>query len=169
MEILRLLSVNEIAAQIISFLLLFFVLRIFVWKRLLKLIDERRERIAAEFKNIEDTKESVAKLKSDYEARLNTIDLQAREKIKQAVEAGRSLSEDLKRQAQLEAQKIIEQGREDIKYELLKVKQELKEEVVDLAIRAAEEVILERLTEVEDKRLVRDFLDKIDTMEHPRV
>jgi len=52
MELLKLLSANEIVAQIISFLLVFTLLRIFVWKHFLKILDDRRDRIASELKVI---------------------------------------------------------------------------------------------------------------------
>ena len=41
-ELLKLLSGSEIVAQIISFLLLFFLLRAFAWKRFLAVLDARR-------------------------------------------------------------------------------------------------------------------------------
>ena len=65
MELLKLLSTNEIIAQIASFLLLFIILKAFAWKRVLRILDQRAERIAAEFKSIEDSKEGVAALKSE--------------------------------------------------------------------------------------------------------
>ena len=55
MDLLKLLTAKEIVAQIISFLLLMALLRVFAWKKLLNLLDERRARIASEFKKIEDT------------------------------------------------------------------------------------------------------------------
>ena len=62
MEILKLLSANEIVAQILSFLLLLAILRIFAWKRLLKLLDDRRESIALEFRKIEDAQSAATRL-----------------------------------------------------------------------------------------------------------
>ena len=47
MELLKLLSTSEIVAQILGFLLLFFLLRAFAWKRLLALLDERKARISS--------------------------------------------------------------------------------------------------------------------------
>ena len=69
MELLKLLDTSQIVAQVISFLILFFILRILVWKRFLKALDDRRDHIAAEFKAIED---KVLALKADLEARKNS-------------------------------------------------------------------------------------------------
>jgi F-type H+-transporting ATPase subunit b len=165
MELLKLLSVNEIVAQIISFLIMFFLLRAFAWKPLLKLLDARKARIAAEFKAIEDSKQGIAELQSQYQKKLDGADSEAQLMIKEAVRQGQKLSEELTRVAHQDAQKIIDSARADIKYELAKAKEELKDQIIDLTINAAETVIEDKLTEAEDRKIVRDFLDKMDTIE----
>jgi F-type H+-transporting ATPase subunit b len=165
MELLKLLSASEVVAQVISFLLLFFILRIFAWKPLLKILDERKAKIASDFKAIEDAKQGVEKLRLEYQARIDAAGVEAQAKVKEAIEEGRKLTEELRKGAYQEAQKIIENARADIKYELSRAKDELKDQIIDLSIRAAETVIQDKLTEEEDRKIVENFLDKIDTIE----
>jgi len=165
MELLKLLSASEVFAQIISFLILFFILRAFAWKPLLKLLDERKARIAEGFLQIEETKQGVEKLKAEYQARLDTVAEEAGLKIKEAVKEGRQMADDIKRIAHQDAQKIIDDARRDIKYELAKAKDELKDQIIDLTIGAAETLIQDKLTEAEDRKIVENFLDKIDEIE----
>ena len=54
MGLLKLLNANEIAAQIITFLILLFLMKRFAWKPFFKVLDDRRERIASEFKKIDE-------------------------------------------------------------------------------------------------------------------
>ncbi|MFA6217943.1 MAG: F0F1 ATP synthase subunit B [Candidatus Omnitrophota bacterium] len=162
MELLKLLSGSEIVAQVLSFLLLLFVLRVFAWKKILALLDQRKERIAAEFRNIEDTKLQVARIRDEYEAKLKGIEAAAKLRIQEAVVDSRKIVEDSRKKAHEEAQEIITNAQASVKYELSKAKQELKKEIVDLAIGAAENVIQERLTEAEDRKLVEDFLKRMD-------
>ena len=68
----------------------------------------------------------------------------------------------MKKKAHQDAQGIIEDARENVKYEITKAAEELKNRIVDLTISAAERVIQEKLTEEQDKILVRDFLEKVD-------
>ena len=72
------------------------------------------------------------------------------------------ITDEVRKEAQLNAQLIINDARESIKYELSRAKEELKIKIVDLTIRATENVIQEKLTEEGDKKLVEQFLDKID-------
>jgi F-type H+-transporting ATPase subunit b len=164
MEFFKLFSTNEIIAQVISFLLLLFLLRIFAWGKLLKLLDDRKEKIASEFKSIDDAKLEISKLKTDYEARISNIEEIAKAKIEQALENGRKITEEVREKAHEEAQGIINSAKKDIKYELEKAKEELKDKIIDLTISAAEMVIQEKLTAEGDKKIVKDFLEKVDEL-----
>ncbi len=165
MELLKLLSTNEIVAQIISFLLLFFLLRIFVWKKVLALLDERRAKIAAEFQRIEDVKAELAKIKADYAAQLARIDETAAKKMQEAVIAAKQASEDIRKQAHGEAERIIRSGRESAQFELSKAKEVLKQEIVELVIQTVRGVIGENLNGEQDERMIEEFLQQIEKAE----
>lgn len=162
MALLELLNTSEIAVQIINFLLLLVLLRIFFWRRILKLIDERKARISAEFQQIENSKRELESLKSDYAEKLSSIEEIAREKIQEAMDEGSRRADQLIKKAQLDSQGIIDSARLDITQEISKAKEELKEQIIDLTIKATEEVISQRLTPQDDRRLVEKFLDEVD-------
>ena len=156
------LDFQQVLTQAVGFLILLGLLKLFFWKPVLSLLDQRKEKIASELKHIEDVKAELAALKAEYETRLTSIEDIARQKIKEAVEEGKRIKDELKKKAEEQARQIIESGRENIRQELLKTKQELKSHIVDLALRATESIILEKLTADHDKKLVEDFLAKID-------
>jgi F-type H+-transporting ATPase subunit b len=161
MEILKLLDTSQILAQAVNFLILFVILRALVWKRFLKLLDDRRARIASELKAIEDSKTEVAKLKSYYETHLDKIDQIAKSKLEEAVSEGKRIAEEIRTNANSEALKIIEKADEAIASEVVRAKEDMRDEIVDIAIEAAGKVIEEKLTEKEDKKIVEDFLRRL--------
>jgi F-type H+-transporting ATPase subunit b len=162
MELLKLLDANQLVAQIISFLILFFILRTLVWKRFLQLLDTRKERISSEFKNIEDSKAEAARLRSDYENRMDNIDQIAKGKIEEAVSEGKRIAEEIRENANTEALQIIKKTDEALKAEMARAREEYRDEIVDIALLAAEKVIEEKLTEEEDRKIAEDFLNKLD-------
>ncbi len=162
MELLKLLDANQLVAQIISFLILFFILRALVWKRFLQLLDTRKERISSEFKNIEESKAEAAKLRSDYESRMENIDQIARTKIEEAVSEGKRIAEEIRENANAEALQIIKKTDEALKAEMARAREEYRDEIVDIALLAAEKVVEEKLTEEEDRKIAEDFLNKLD-------
>ena len=162
MELLKLLSTSEIIAQVINFLLLLVLMRVFFWKRVLKLLDERRERIASQLENIESAKKEVEKLKDDYQKELNAIEAIKKLKIQEGIEVGRKEADEIRREALLNAQRIMDSAESDIKQEIAKAREALKDEIVNLTIMGVENVVGEKLTEESDRKLVRDFLDNIE-------
>lgn len=162
MELLRLLSTNEIVAQVISFLVLFFILRAFAWKKILSLLDARSEKIASEFKKIEEAKEEISKLKSDYGEKLERIEGLAQVKIQEAVSQARHIAQEIREKATADSRIILKKAEENIELELSKAKEVLKDKVIDLTLSATEHILKEKLTSEKDKKLISEFLDELD-------
>jgi len=162
MELLKLLSTSAIVAQIISFLILLFLLRIFFWKQVLKLLDERKERIASEFKRIEEAKAEIERVRSGYEEKLRSIEETARIEIQEAIEEGQNAAKEIKKSAKVEAESIVNEAKAEAIRELLKAKNELKGYIADLVLDATGRLLEEEMTGEKDKRLVEDFINRID-------
>jgi F-type H+-transporting ATPase subunit b len=165
MELLKLLSASEIVAQIISFLLVFTLLRIFAWKHFLKVLDDRRERIASELRSIDETKSDLAKAKAKYDTLFVTIQQAAQEKFAEVVAQGEKDVREIKEKARLDAEHVIEDAKSEIKFELAKSREDLKERIIELTIAATQAMIQEKLTPEEDRRLIENFLKEVDKLE----
>jgi F-type H+-transporting ATPase subunit b len=162
MELLKMLSASQVFAQAISFLLLLALLRVFFWKKFLNLLDQRSARISGELKEIEDAKKETARIQAEYKTKISEIEGYAQERIGKAIEEGRKANEEMRKKAHEQAQDIIENAKENVKYELSKVREKLKDEIVDIAIGAAETVIREKFTEEDDRKIVEDFIRDIE-------
>lgn len=154
------LEIQQILTQAIGFLVLLFILKKIAWKPLLSLLDERREKISSEFQSIERTKSELSRLEQDYKARLAEIEAQARQKIQEAISEGQKISVELQEKAREEGKNILNKAKDNIELEIAKARVELRNQVVSLAIRAAEKVIKEELSEERHKRLVTEFIDE---------
>ena len=160
----KLLSTNELIAQIIGFLILLVLLRAFAWKKILGALDKRKEQIASGFQEIEEAKADIERMRLDYDAKLSSIEQAAKHKIHEAVNESKVILEDARKNAHIQAQEIIDNAKSSIKYELAKAKDDLKNEIIELTIKASENVIKEKLTEKGDRVLVQEFLDGVDKL-----
>lgn len=156
------LSTNEVVAQIVNFLVLLFLLRAFAWKPILKLLDERRDNIAAEFKKIEDQKREAEKIKSEFEQKLRGIEDVAKVKIQEMMAGADKATQGIKDDAHREAARIIKKAEIDTKYESVKAKEEIKGEIANLVLGATELLLEEKITEEQDKKLVREFIERLN-------
>lgn len=162
MELLKLLSANQMVGQLLCFFAVFFLLRKFAWRHFLKVLDDRRENIASEFKRIEDAKTELVKIKTEYETKLTTIEDVAEAKIEEAIAEGERAAKEIKEKARQEAQLILGGAKENIQAEIAKAEEELKNKIVDLSLNAAEHIIKAKLSAGHDKKLVEDFVEEME-------
>lgn len=159
------LDFQQILTQAAGFLVLLWLLKLFFWRPILALLDERKERISRQLKEIEDIKTELAQLKSEYEAKLSAIEETARKKINEAILEGQRIASQLKDDAHNEAQRIIKDAKTYINDEFLKAKEELKNSIADLAMDAASRLIETRITESDSRAIVQDFLKEIEEID----
>jgi F-type H+-transporting ATPase subunit b len=152
---------REVATHAVAFTLAVVVLRRFAWKPILSLLDERRAKIAGEFETIERERTDVARVRTDYETQLKTIDTQARAKLQEAVGEGQKVAAEIKESARLESRELITRAREEIDREKDKAEVALKEDMVDMAMAAAEKVIRSKLDDATHRRLIAETIEEL--------
>ncbi|MCM8794504.1 MAG: F0F1 ATP synthase subunit B [Candidatus Omnitrophica bacterium] len=155
----------QFVTNILAFFLLLLILKKYAWGALLKLIDERRARIESEFRSIEEARQEIAKLKTDYQAHLAAIEEEARVKIQEAVKEGRRIAGEIEEAARAHSRETIEKTKEAVEQEVAKARVQLKEHVVDLAIQVTHKVFQNNLDEETDRRMIESFIREIDSIE----
>ncbi len=155
----------QFVVNILAFVLLLLILKKFAWGALLKGIDDRRNKIASEFDGIEQTKQELAKLKTDYQEHLNRIEEEARAKIQQAVSEGRRVASEIEESSRANAREVLEKNKEAIALEVAKARLELREQVVDLAIQATHKILQQHLDEETDRRMIEAFIKEINAVD----
>ena len=151
----------QIFTQIVGFLLLLWLLRKYAWGPLLTVLDDRREKIAAEFSEIKTTKEDLVRLQGDYDAKLAEIEKQARIRIAEGVAEGERIARAITDQARLDANDILTKAKENIEREIGLARMQIRNEVANLAIKTAEKVIKSEINEQKNKALILQSLEEL--------
>jgi len=162
MGFLKLLSSGEIIAQIINFLVLVFVLRALAWKKIIKFLDDRRLRITQQIEEVEKLKLESAALKARFDAQLKNMEAIAARKREEAVAEANAAAEAIKKEAHQEAARMMAQAQSNVRYEAARIKNELKDEIVDMVMQVTEAVVGQKMNSEEDRRLAEDFLKDLD-------
>lgn len=158
------LEIQQILTQALGFIILLFLLKKFAWKPLLSLLDERRDKISSEFSNIERVKTEIGRLENDYRSKLADIDAQARQKIQEAVLEGQRIAVELQEKAREDANKTLEKAKANIEIEVAKARAELRNQMTNIAIKAAEKILQEDLNDDRHKRLVMGFIENVESV-----
>jgi F-type H+-transporting ATPase subunit b len=153
---------NQLLAHAISFIIFFFLVRVAFQAIIYPPMRERRERIQAEYKRIEDDKAGVAQLRKEYEGHLKRIEAESRERIQNAVADGQRVAAEIREIARKEAQDLMKRATDEIARERDKAQVALRDEVVTLAMDIAGKVVREELTAEKHRKLVDGFLAEVE-------
>jgi len=152
-----------IVTQAIAFFILFLILKKFAFGPVLNVLDSRRDRIASDFRAIDDGNTALEGTKKELGERLDQIEDEARIKIRDGVLQGQELSEKLKAEAQTEANVMLEKARGLIESEQSKAAVEMRDQLVDLTMAATEKIIKESLSRKKHQELIDDFIENMPT------
>lgn len=153
---------QQLLTHLVGFVITVWILKKFAWGPLLNIMEERRNKIAAEFKTIEDGKAKVAEMTATYEGKLRDIEQERRAKLVEAVHDGKKISEQIKAAARDEAKRITDKAKEELERDVAKAKVQLKQDMVAITITAAEKLVRERLDDPKHRELVGSYIDSLE-------
>ena len=145
---------------LVSFTILYLILRKFAWGPILGAVKEREESIKAALDAADNAKKEMENLKADNEKILNEAKIERETMLKEAREMKSKLISDAEDEAKIKAKKMVEAAKTAIQNEKNSAMNELKNTVVDLSVGIAEKLISEELAD-KDKQLkmIEDILD----------
>nr|AOR51136.1 ATP synthase subunit b [uncultured bacterium pAW1] len=153
---------QQLLTHALGFILTLWILKKFAWAPLLGLMEERRNRIAEEFRTIDEQKSAVAQQQALYEARMREIDSERRAKLVEAVEEGKHVAAEMKAQAQHEVKELHAKARTDLERDVAKARVELRDQMVAMTMSATEKIIKERLDETKHRELISRYIEEVD-------
>ena len=156
------LRLDVLITQIIGFLIVLWILRRYAWGPVLGMLEARRARIADEIAASERLRKEAEGLKAQVENELRTIENQARQRIQEAVAEGQKVAEEIRAAAQRDARLTAERAQASLELELKKARVTFRNEIVAMALGAAERLLQERLDAKEHGRIVERFLDDLE-------
>jgi len=151
-----------ILTQIVGFLIVLWLLRKYAWGRLLDFIDQRRQRIANEFAEIDKTKQEVDRIRDSYEKQLASIEDTRRAVIQEAARDANKLASEIREEARQASIQLRAKSERNIQVELDKANVLLRDRMIDAVVVTTEKMIRERLDTEKHKKLIGEFLDEVN-------
>ncbi len=145
----------------VAFFILLFILGRFAFPPLVKMMEDRGEKIKESLEGAEKTRIEAQKLLDDYKAEMAKAREEAQKIIEEGRKFGESIKEELSEKARQEADRIIERATAEIEREKTAAVEELQSKMADLTIQAASKVIDKTLTKSDHEDIIKDFLLKV--------
>jgi len=149
---------------IVNFIVLLVLLRLFLYKPVMKVLDERAQRTKEAMELAEATKKEYEQAKGEVQKQIEKGRQEAQAIITQAIQVGERLKEESRQETAKQTQVMIDRARSELEAERDKIVGDLRGEFVDISIAAAEKVIKETLDKEKHRKLIEETLQESVTL-----
>lgn len=148
-------------AQILNFLVLVFVLAKFVYKPVLGIMEERKNKIASDLETAEKAKNDAEAVKAEYAAKLADARQEAQAIIENARKTAQAAHDKIMADTKAEQEQYVAAQKEVIATEKKKAMDEVRAQVISLSMIAAGKIVEQKLNSEEDKQMASKIVDSI--------
>jgi F-type H+-transporting ATPase subunit b len=153
-------NVSVLLTQIVTFIILLVLLRLFAYKPIMRMMDERSRRIKESMEQAESVKQSSVHAGEQVKKQLEEASREGQERIARAVKAGEDVKQKAQADARREAEVLIERARGEIRQERDDAIGEVRREFADLTVLAAGKVIGRSLDKEQHRELIEKVLEE---------
>ena len=145
----------------ITFILLILLLYKTAWNPILTALNTREQMIKDSLEKATIAKEEAEKMIAENQSNIAKAEEEARKIIAQGREYSEKLKEQILNESKVEAKKIVDAASQEIDRKNREAFGKLKEQIADIAIQAAEKIILENLDKEKQSKIISKYIEDI--------
>ena len=149
---------SDVIYTLINIVILAVLLRIFLWKPVLGILEKRRETIRNDLDQAARTNQEAQAVKAEYETALTGARQESAALVEQARAQAAEKYQTIVAQAQADANAIRAQARADAQAQKDQALSEARNELADLAVLAAAKLLGGTVDEITDRRILDQWL-----------
>ena len=147
---------------LVCFAITFFVLKRFAFGPIQQAIDARRDRIRQSLEEAERAREESRKLLEEHRQLRASVRGEAEEILAEARRVSDSLRDRAREETEADRQRRLEDTRRQIEAETTRALEQIRAEVAELALVAAEKVTRKSLDRDDQRRLIDEAIRELD-------
>ena len=151
----------DLGLQWISTFIIIFILYKILFKPVTEFLDKRKDGIAHTIDEARTSKASALELKAEYEAKLAKIEEEADQILKDARAKAVAREEQIIAEAKQEAESIKAKALKDINLEQERVKDEMKQQMIDVSTMMASRFVATSLDEAKHQEMIDDIIKEM--------
>lgn len=151
-------SIPALLTQLAATAILVFVIRKYLWKNAVDYIEKRKQYLHQVVNETEALKAQAEAQKAKTEQELNSAYLNARTILDEAKQKANAEKEAILNAANQEAEFKRDQIKRELENERAKAEKEMKQQIIDVALTAAEKVIKRQIKDQDSEKLVEEFI-----------
>lgn len=163
MELIDALGINAklLIIQGVGFLILLFVLKKYLFGRILDLISARADEVKNTFEKTESDRQEAEKLKISYQQKLKEANVEADRKIQNAIVEAKSIADGILEKTNEAATEIKQKSEREIELTRKQALAGVRDQVVNLTMLASAKLIEQSVNEDTAKKLVDNVVAEV--------
>lgn len=163
MDILKQFGVEPLLliAQIVNFAILFLLLRKFLYGPILKVLEQRKNRIAQSLKNADEIEKKLLKTEEDREKKLEAATKESTKIVNEAASSAKQIIEEAHQKASDDITLMVKKAEESLKLERERLHQEIRQELSEIVATSLERITGKVLTDNDKKTLISESVKKV--------
>jgi F-type H+-transporting ATPase subunit b len=147
----------------ITFAVLFIIMRIFFFEKIRSFMQAREQKIRDEFENASEANRVADVRLDEYNAKISDIKSERRDMLTDAKKKADEHANEIIAQAEEKAQQIIKQAERQIETEKERALSDMREQIGMLAVYAAEKIIAKQLDPAGQQAIVDSVLKEAES------
>ncbi len=147
--------------QLLATGILFFALYRLLWKPVKKIMDTRTEYEQSRLKEAQRLKDENERLAKEAQTILDNASAQAQEIVNAAQSEASKVKDHLIEEGRQKSQQIVAEAQANIVLQKNKLLEDMHEEIVNVALSAAEKMLQTKLDSQEDKNSIEEFIKEV--------
>ena len=157
-------SLPTLIAQVVNFGLLLLVLRLFAYKPIMKMLDNRANKIKESLEAGDRAKQEAVSAEKEIAKKIEEASASGQQIVGQAVKTAEEVKRRASQDAKKEADAIIAKAQVEIQREKQESMTELRKEVADLAVLVAGKAIGTSLDKETQRKLIDNTLKEVSSL-----
>ncbi len=154
-------DLDTIIPTLLNTLILFLVLKHFLFDKVNKIISDRQSEVAKTYEQADEARESAETMKAEYTEKISNAKAESAEIVREATKKAQLRSDEIITDAKTEAKGIIDNANAEIEREKKIAVNQIKDEIVGIALSAASAVVEKEISAEDNERLIEGFIDSV--------
>ena len=151
----------RILLYLVNFGILIVLLQRFVYKPVLKFIDERQEKIENSVKRADEIEKRVIAIESEREEIIKEARRQATETAEKAKNEGDARRDEIISAAKREVERVVASGKKQLEEDRAEMMRSVRKDIVDIVVKASARIVSDAIDEKKSQSLAEEVVRKM--------
>lgn len=151
----------QLLAQAFNFLLLLFILKKYLYKPILKILEERKKKIEDGLEYSEKMKKELEKSEKTKQDIVSQTKEEAQKLLTEAKKNVKKQQAQILEETEIQAKVLLDKAKKDIDVQRNEMEKDIHEQAVEIALRIVEKVIKESLDDTSHQNIINKKIKEI--------